>query len=299
MGLIDKKIVIVTGKGGVGKSTIAASIAYTAAQKGKKVLLVELGDESYYKSFLNLKSVNSVPSEAKDYGFQVALWDTESCLREYVLHYIKIDGLFKLFFENKVMRTFMNIAPALKELAILGKLTSGERNIGPEFRYDLVVLDGYATGHMLALLRAPKGMSETIKAGPMGVQSASIHRVLTDPNLTGYAIVTLPDELPTVEAIELQKIMKQEFEVEPQVILNRCLKIQLTDSEISELRTKVNETTGMGTFLRYIDSVLRRQRSSKEKLKSHHLEVHEVPLMFRQKTTKEIVSSISDLSVLR
>src|SRR6187399_1311817 len=112
--MAKKKIILVTGKGGVGKSTVAASIAYKLARKNLKVLLVEMGETSFFADFFNLpmthKPVNVLP------GMDVSRWDTESCLHEYVLHYVRIETLYKMFFENKVMKTFIRAAPTVSEI---------------------------------------------------------------------------------------------------------------------------------------------------------------------------------------
>lgn len=294
MSLLDRKIIIVTGKGGVGKSTVAASIAIKAAHQKKRVLLVELGDESFFAPFFGLKSVTNIPLKVQPYGFDLALWDSESCLREYVLHFIKVDAVFRLFFDNKIMRTFINVAPALKELAILGKLTSGERKVGPAFNYDIVILDGYATGHMLALLRAPKGMSESIRSGPMGVHSAEILRVLTDPKITGYVTVTLPDEMPTVEALELKKSLHDEFQIQTEIFVNRILEPPLNDQDLKDLRAQINETSGLGAFLRYLDSVVTRQRKNIARLLDSGSKITKLNLKYLRNAGQDVAEALAE-----
>lgn len=295
MSILSQHIVIVTGKGGVGKSTTAAALATKAAAEGKKVLLVEFGDESYLGPFLGVEDVSIHPKPVSELGFELAIWDTDTCLREYVLHFIKIQSLFNIFFENRVMRTFIGVAPALKELALLGKLTSGERHVGPEFKYDLVVVDGYASGHMLALLRAPKGMAEVIKSGPMGFHSEQIYKVLTNPSITSYVIVTLSDELPTVEAIELHQTMKSEFGIESKVIVNRCLESPVSIQELSEIRNSSNPETGLGTFARYLESVLTRQEKNMQRLGKTIKEFYKVPLLFQVENGKQMVRAMSEV----
>lgn len=291
MSILSSHIVIVTGKGGVGKSTVAAAIAAREAKKGKKVLLVEFGEEGFLGGLLGVQNVSIQARRVERFGFDLAIWDTETCLREYVLHFVKIERLFKIFFENRVMRTFINVAPALKELALLGKLTSGERHVGPEFKYDLVVVDGYASGHMLALMRAPKGMADVIKAGPMGYHSEQIYKVLTDSKITSYVIVTLSDELPTTEAIELHQTLKSEFNVEAQIVMNRCLAPPASAQEISQM-TSAGQATGLGTFARYLKSVLERQERNQSRLKQVASEIGVLPLIVDAKPGPDLVEKM-------
>lgn len=197
----NQQIVVVTGKGGVGKSTVAAAIASRAARDGQKVLLVELGDQSFFGSLYG-NTVTYEPTPISE-NLDISIYSGESCLREYVFHLLRVRKIVDLFFNNKVMRTFVRAAPALKELAVLGKLTSGVRGWGPPMNYNLIVLDGYSTGHLLALLNAPIGMAELFESGPMGEQSRSIVKTLKDKSHLKFVIVTLPEELPVTEAIEL------------------------------------------------------------------------------------------------
>lgn len=295
MPILSQHIVIVTGKGGVGKSTVSAAIATRAAKAGKKVLLVEFGEESFLGPFLGVDGVSSEPKNVPALGFQVAIWDTASCLREYVLHFIKIQSLFKIFFENRVMQAFINVAPALKELALLGKLTSGERHVGPAFKYDLVVVDGYASGHMLALLRAPKGMADVIRAGPMGYHSDQIYKVLTDPKITSYVVVTLSDELPTVEALELSQTLRTEFGIQPQVFMNRCLESPVPFEEVIKIAESEGPKSGLGTFARYLGSTLQRQDKNFERLKAQIPDTIKVALFHRFAAGSKMVKAMSEV----
>ncbi len=223
----------VTGKGGVGKSTVAAALALSLAKAGKKCLLVELGNQSFYKDYFELDEVGYFPKSLKP-GLDIALWSGPECLKEYARHLLKIESLYKLFFENPVTRSLVNIAPALPELAILGKITSGPpRNVGPAMPYDCLVIDAYATGHFLALLRAPLGMSKAVRFGPMSEQSRSIHEIICSAAQSHYYVVSLPEELPVTEALELSKSLESQVGFRPIQILNHVLE-GTTDSDPSQ-----------------------------------------------------------------
>lgn len=274
---IDKKIIFVSGKGGVGKSLIAAAVAQEAARAGRRVLLAEIGETSYFKDFWGLEHVGHDPVSLPQ-GFDLALWDGESCLREYVLYYLKMERLYKLFFENKVMRALVNVAPGLNEIAILGKITSGIRRVGPPLNYDLIVVDSYATGHALALLHAPQGMMEAIKFGPMGANSRDMDLVIRNPRLSGYLVVTLLEELPVTETIEFVAKLRSEFQVEPEVVANRELHLPVSDEKLQTVEDAPG--SGLGEFARYLDGVVKRQKQFLDVLSENNLTVHHVPQIF-------------------
>jgi anion-transporting ArsA/GET3 family ATPase len=277
-----QKIVFVTGKGGVGKSVYAASLAQKYSAMGKKTLLVELGDESFFKSFLQLPEVKYTPTKTR-LNWDVALWSGSDCLKEYALHLLKSETIYNLFFENKVSRALIQIAPGLPELAILGKITSGPRHHGPSSPHDVIVVDGYATGHFLALLRAPKGLAEAVSFGPMGEQSRSILKTVMDPNICDYHIVTLAEELPIKETIELYDQLKAEFNISAHVVLNKKLKIDL---ESSQLNVKGNE------FVRYVKENLNREEDARQRLKTKNLSSFEIAYIFN-KTSYELIEEMA------
>src|SRR5262245_18910076 len=116
-----QKIILVTGKGGVGKTAVSAALALAKAHQGDKVLLAELGERSFlHHVFPEAGGTKPVPVTE---GLDVVRWDPESCLREYLLHYIKVERLVDLFFSNRITQSLIGAAPALRELALMGKIT--------------------------------------------------------------------------------------------------------------------------------------------------------------------------------
>ncbi len=227
---MDSEIIFVTGKGGVGKSTVAAALAMKKAQAGQRTLLVEIGDQSFYKDYFQLPKIGFEPVRLRE-NFSVALWTGQNCLREYIIHLIKVEALYQLFFENAVMKAFTNVAPALPELAIMGKATSGVRHHGPPLNYDCIVMDCYATGHFMALISAAEGMAMAVKFGPMGDQSRNIDKVLRNPKICQYYLVCLPEELPVRESEELYDKLKKHYGIQSKLILNKFLGEEFSANE--------------------------------------------------------------------
>lgn len=260
-----KKIIFITGKGGVGKSTIALACAQQQAKLGKKTLLAEMGGQSYYADLLQRPVQESPIGLAPN--LDVVHLTGESCLREYVLHYLKLERIYKIFFENRVMRALINVAPGLREISILGKITSGIRQIGPPMEYEVIIVDCFATGHALALFRAPIGLGKVIRFGPMGEQCAQIERILKDPQYCSYQIITLLEELPVAETLELYRALKQELGVDPGIICNKVWRSPVSELELRQTDHELqNEPSGLRDFLVYLQQILARQKRLLERL---------------------------------
>jgi anion-transporting ArsA/GET3 family ATPase len=170
------------------------------------------------------------------------------------------------------------VAPGLNEIAILGKITSGIRKVGPALDYDLIVVDCYATGHALSLLQAPKGMMEAIQIGPMGHHSREIENVLRNPKLCGYIVVTLLEEMPVVETLDFCRSLKSELGVTCQVIANRVLNVPVGREDL--LKIEAVDPTGMGEFAKYLVSIADRQSDFMQTLRSELNQITSVPLIF-------------------
>ena len=215
------RIVFVTGKGGVGKSVVAAATALQFARQGHNVLLAEIGSRSFYGPLLGLpvgvQPVTWLPH------IDIARWDVESTLREYISHYLPIKALADRILGNTVMKALVAAAPSLSELAMLGKLTAPMRHTWYRREVDVVVVDAYATGQFMALLRAPRGMAQTASSGPMHKHSTIMAQLLADPAICEYRLVTLAEEMPVSEACEMAAQLYAEVGIAPRLYCNRML----------------------------------------------------------------------------
>lgn len=210
--IFQEEIFFVTGKGGVGKSSVAAAIAHKIAKTSNDVKLVDL--DQYFRNMFE---------QDKQIDFSVEEWTGMKCLSEYVDHLVKLRGLGKLFFDNPVMSKLLNIAPGLFELAILGKLSSKQREHGPPLSYDRLILDSYATGHSLSMLKAPFVMAESITRGPMHVQSQGIISVLQSEAFQPVVVVT-PELMAVEESIELATEIETLLGKKSLFVINRIYK---------------------------------------------------------------------------
>jgi anion-transporting ArsA/GET3 family ATPase len=278
---------MVTGKGGVGKSVIAASLALKFSKQGKKVLLVEVSEQSYYSLAFNLQLKPQVPVRWQG-GVDIVQWTGVGCLREYIRYLIKIDRLADLFFDNRVMQTFIRAAPALKEIAILGKLTSAYRHVGPSLDYDIIVFDGYSTGHYLALLQSPIGLGDLVDLGPMGRETRSIIEVLKNPKKTTQIIVTLPEALPTEESLELHDEIKKILSIDAMFVLNKMIEHKAESEWLERAKNEALENA----FAAYIQNKIIEQKKARGCIEQKSKSITPVDMVFNN-SIEQVVKQIA------
>lgn len=205
--LFDRKLLVISGKGGVGKSTIAAALALVASRRGKKVLVVEMDTKERISAMFNAPPVGEDQVEIYP-GIWALNLNPEEALEEYLMVYVRIKRVYKRIFNNPVMKYFLAAAPGFKELLTIGKvwyLSQLEEGRPKRPRYDLIIVDAPALGHGVSFLGVPRAVVDMVRMGPIKTQSQKIVDLLEDPKRTLLNIVALPEEMPVNEAVELAK----------------------------------------------------------------------------------------------
>lgn len=224
--LLDHRLLFVTGKGGVGKTTVAAALALAAARSGKRTLVCEVDAKGNLAESLGRSAgagreaaLRFEPTEIQPSLFAMAM-NTEESLKEYLSLQLRLPLLAKI---GPLARTFdylANAAPGVKEILTVGKLCWEVR----ARHYDLVVVDASATGHIVSQLSAPAAINELVQVGRVRDQTRWMLDILEDPASTGLVIVTSPEEMPVSETIELAGRVRTDTNVKlAAVVVNRVL----------------------------------------------------------------------------
>lgn len=201
-----------TGKGGVGKTTVVATLAARFARAGKRVLVAETSPKEHLSTLFGRPNLPTQITELMPRLFGVLL-DSDVALHEYGTIVLKSERLVSALFDNKLVRGFFQGAPGLKEWAALGKAWyhSTEQLADGSPRFDVVILDAPATGHGLDMLRVPKTIVELAPPGVLRTDAERAWAQFRDPAQSGVVVVTLPEEMPVNESVELCAALRDEL----------------------------------------------------------------------------------------
>ncbi len=206
---------------------MSLALAKLAAQKGKKTVLVELNASST-AWLMDVPPLTYTEKKIAP-NLDALSVDPHASFKEYVLMQIKLQALYKAVFENKLVRYFIDATPGLGDLMCIGKIYSLTKT------YDVVIVDAPATGHGLGLLQISHVVSSAVKVGPLGHEAQRIDEMLHDPNKTQIVLVTIPEDMPVTETIELaEKLKDDKFSIGP-VFLNQMREKQLSQDDRESL----------------------------------------------------------------
>ena len=232
---LDKRLIFVTGKGGVGKSTVAAALGLLSARTGLRTVVAELSSQQRVQRLFNRFGEQFEEVQLAPRLFTISI-DPEHAMDEYLR--VKVGALGHALGSSRLFQAFAMATPGMRELLTIGKvweLAQLHRRTRGAAPYDLVIVDAPATGHGMGLLRTPRTFADIARVGPIAHQGRTIAATLADEQFTGVIAVATPEEMPVNETLSLCQALEQEQLAVDLVVLNALYPMRFDPDEVGQL----------------------------------------------------------------
>jgi anion-transporting ArsA/GET3 family ATPase len=299
--LLDRRLVVVTGKGGVGKTTVAAALGLLAARRGKRTVVCEVAQQERLAALFGMGTVGHSELELTPRLHAVSV-QPERAKEEWLRHQLKSATLAGVLGGSRLFQYLTAAAPGLSELVTIGKvwdLAQLERRTAGSV-FDLAIVDAPSTGHGLAMLRAPHTYAGVARVGPISRQARIIDSFLRDPDSTAVVVVALPEEMPVSETIEAESRLDDELGIAVErVVVNGMYPRRFSADEAARLRSLDGRgSSSAGAALRVAlaeHDRARGQRSQLQRLRRRvAAPVATLPYLFEPELGREQLERLTD-----
>ena len=238
------RVVLVTGKGGVGKTTVALALALRYAERGLSTVLVETAGAEQIPEIFGVEGQGYTPTQVAP-GLWTLRLTPEEAIEDYVVQQVRFRRLYAMVFKNRVMGPFIDAVPGLHDAVQLGKIFDLHReSAGGRPRWDRIVVDAPATGHGLTMLGSARSLMDLTRAGPLHDGVKQVQDVIGDPQRTGVVLVSLPESLPVNETIELGARLGESRALLRGVVLNSAVSAPVTAGELQLVKPGLSTLPG-------------------------------------------------------
>jgi len=241
--LLDKRLLFVTGKGGVGKSTVTIALGLVAARRGLRTIVAELASQERVQGlFLDSSGEQFRELELAPGLFTISI-DPQQSMEEYLR--VKAGTIGQALGSSRLFQAFAMATPGMRELLSIGKvweLAQLNRRTRGGAPYDLVIVDAPATGHGVGLLRTPRTFAEIARVGPIAHQGQTIADTIADHEFTGVIAVATPEEMPVNETVVLVDELAHDELPLDLVVINAVYPDRFETDEIAELEGALART---------------------------------------------------------
>jgi anion-transporting ArsA/GET3 family ATPase len=234
-GLLDRRLIFVTGKGGVGKSTLAIVLGLIAARRGLRTIVAELQSQERVQHAFDHDGERFVEVELAPRLFTISI-DPQHAMEEYLE--VKAGAVGHVLGASGLFHAFAMATPGMRELLSMGKVwelaqpTRRTRGAAP---YDLVIVDAPATGYGVGLLRTPKTFADIARVGPIAHQGRTIAETIADRQFTAVVAVSTPEEMPVNETLSLRDaLVREQLELDA-VIVNSVYPPRFDEDQIDRV----------------------------------------------------------------
>ena len=241
-GLLDKRLIFVTGKGGVGKSTVAIALGMLAARHGLRTIVAELSSQERIQRAFD-RAVGQFHEAELEPGLFTISIDPQHAMEEYLK--IKVGPLGHALSSSRLFHAFAMATPGMRELLSIGKvweLAQLERQTRGAAPYDFVIVDAPASGHGVGILRTPQTFADIARVGPIARQGRTIAQTIANPDFTGVVAVATPEEMAVNETLALSETMAGDGLVLDLVVVNALYPWRFEDGEAEVLAAALPQT---------------------------------------------------------
>jgi len=241
-GLLDRRLIFVTGKGGVGKSTVATALGLLAVRRQLRTIVVELASQDGIRQTFERSGEAFEEVQLADGLFTISI-DPQRAMEEYLR--VKTGAVGQVLGSSRLFGAFAMATPGMRELLSIGKvweLAQLQRRTSGAHVYDLVIVDSPAAGHGVGILRTPKMFAEIARVGPIAHQAKAIATTIADPDFTRVVAVALAEEMPVNETLWLRDALAEDDLALDAVIVNARYQERFSLAERARLGTALKRS---------------------------------------------------------